>query len=493
MLLIQSVAAQLPAKSSLQLPDLGDPAQTSLTPAQEKRIAEEVMREVRFHEPSYLNDPEVEEYLAAVGHKLVAGGVPQNQDYQFFVLKDPTINAFAMPGGVIGVHTGLIVTTQTESELAGVLSHEIGHVEQHHMARMLSRQTNTTVLVLASILVAVLAGRNNANVAGAALASGQAAAIQSQLSYSRDYEREADRVGLQILNAAGYDPQGMPDFFERMYQQTRMVENNAPAYLRTHPLTQERISDISGRVRLLGAKPQTSSIDYFLVRAKIEAQQLGAQNAIARISARPVKNALEQGARWYGLARAYLQDHNFVEAHKALSQLQALKLDSSMPAMLAADLALAEGKAEEAARLCHAAIAPHPGRQSLVYCEAESWLEAGKPELALQAVDAPSRYNRQDYRLYQLQAKANSALGRNAQAHRAQAEVYVLQGDLSGAVDQLQLAQRDGGGDYVEQISIDARLREMRTRLCEEMKEQGRGNAPVNGSLSEGKINGLCR
>lgn len=466
-LLVQSVAAQ-------QLPDLGDPAQASLTPAQEKRIAEEVMREVRFREPSYLDDPEVEEYIGSIGRRLVAGGVPQNQDYQFFVLRDATINAFAMPGGVIGIHTGLIVTSQAESELAGVMAHEIGHVEQHHMARMLSRQGNTTALLLASILIAVLAGRSSPDAAGAVLAGGQAAAIQSQLNYSRDYEREADRVGLQILSAAGFDPQGMPNFFERMFQHTRIVENNAPAYLRTHPLTQDRIADIAGRVRQMGAKPQPDSVDYVLVRAKIEAQQFGPQNAIARFAARPAKTVTEQAARGYGLARAWLAEHKFAEARKELTQLQALKLDTSMIAMLAADLARAEGRADEAAQACHAAIAAYPARQSLVYCEAESWLAAGKPQEALKAVDGPSRYNRQDYRLYMLQAKANTAMGRDTQAHRALAEAYLLQGDLGGAIDQLELAQRGGGGDFIEQASIDARLRELRAYLSAEMKNRER-------------------
>lgn len=473
-LLIQSVAAQLPAPSSTPLPDLGDPAQASLTPAQERRIAEEIMREVRFREPTYLNDPEVEEYINALGQKLVAGGTAQNQNYQFFVLRDPSVNAFAMPGGVIGVHTGLIVTSQGESELAGVLAHEIGHVEQHHMARMLSRQGNTTALLLASILVAVLAGRNSPNAAGAVLAGGQAAAIQSQLSYSRDYEREADRVGLQILNGSGLDPQGMPDFFERMYQHTRAVENNAPTYLRTHPLTQDRISDISGRVRQMGVKPQANSVDYVLVRAKIEAQQFGAQTAIERFSARPGKTQAEQASRGYGLTQAYLAARKFAEARKALVALQALKLDSSMPLMLAADLAAAEGRPGEAAQMCHAAIARYPARQSLVYCEAEFWLAAGQAENALKAVDGPSRYNRQDYRLYLLQAKANTALGRNTPAHRALGEAYMLQGDLGGAIDQLELAQRSGGGDYIEQASIDARLRELRSYLKSEIKERER-------------------
>lgn len=455
--LLQEAVAQMPS-----LPDLGDPAQDSLTPAQEKHIAEEVLRDVRFHEPTYLDDPEIEEYLTAVGHRLTSGGRTERDNYQFFVLKDPTINAFSMPGGVIGIHTALIVTTQTESELAAVMSHEIGHVEQHHIARMLARAPNTTAMVLASVLLAVLVGRNSPDAAGAALIGGQAAAIQKQLSYSRDYEREADRTGMRILAAAGFDPEGMIDFFKRMYDQTRAGENPALSYLRTHPLTQDRIVDMEGRVHQLPPNKQESSVNYILVREKVEVLTLGGRIALERLTDRPMKTRLDQIAHWYGMARAYLDLRKFDEAQQALKQLQALKPDSSMVDMLAADIAQGARRFDEAARLCRAAQTEYPARRSLVYCEADAWMDAGKPEEALKALDRPLRTIRDDYRLYMLQSKAATALGRNGLAHRAQAEVYVLQGDLDSAVDQLKLAQRDRSGDYVEQASIDARLRELR-------------------------------
>lgn len=459
LLVTQTTLAQTVASS---LPDLGDPSQSALSPAQEKRIAEEAMRTLRFREPAYLDDPEVEEYLNALGRTLASALPDTGQRFQFFALKDPTINAFAMPGGVIGVHTGLILTAGTESELASVLAHEMGHVVQHHMARMLSRQSNTTAMMLASILVAVLAGRSSPTAAGAVLMSGQAAAIQGQLSYSRDYEREADRVGLSILSGSGFDVRGMPAFFERMYRTTRAMENSAPAYLRTHPLTQDRISDISGRVSQMRAMPHPDSIDFLLVKEKLEVMQSGPQAAIPRLLAREVKTRQEQSARWYGLARAYLGTVQLDEADKALAELRKLQPDTSMVAMLGADIARAHSRFDEAAGLCAAAAKRYPLRRSAVYCEAESWLAGGKPEDALKVVDPLLRVPSDDYRLYMLQAKAETALGRTALAHRAQAEVYAVQGDLSAAIDQLQLAQRDGGGTFHEQAAIDARLREFR-------------------------------
>ncbi len=467
-LLIQPVGAQQLAN---RLPDLGDPAQQSLSPAQERRIAEEVMREVRFHEPTYLDDPEVEEYLAALGRALTSSPVVVGQNYQFFVLRDKTINAFAMPGGVIGLHTGLIATTTSESELASVMAHEVGHVEQHHMARMLARQGSSTALMIGSLLLAILAGRNSPAAAGAVLASGQAAAIQSQLSYSRDYEREADRLGLQILDSAGFDPEGMPSFFERMYAQTRGMDNNAPAYLRTHPLTQDRVTDIASRVRQLRAQPHPSSIDFALVRSKVEVLQDGSDLAASRLLVRKVVTAQEQSARWYGLARAWLADNQLDKATQALSELRKLRPDTSMLAMLAADIERARGHFDLAAKACRDAQKQYPLRRSLVYCEAESWLAGAKPEEALKVVDPLLRGASQDYRLYALQAKANEALGRTTHAHRAQADVYMLQGVLSSALDQLQIAQRAGGGDYMEQAALDARLREVK-RLYEDTAKE---------------------
>lgn len=460
--LIGLLTWQTALAQTMNLPDLGDPAQEALTPAQEKQIVETVLRDVRFHESDYLDDPEIEEYLDALGHRLAKGGVAKHDNYQFFVLKDPTINAFSMPGGLIGIHTALIALTQTESELAAVISHEMGHNEQRHIARMLARAPHTTAVLLASMLLAVLVGRNSPEAAGATLVGTQAAAIRKQLSYSRGYEREADQTGLRILYSAGFDPQGMIDFFKRMYEANGSSESPVMAYMSDHPLTQDRITYIENRVRELPPRHVKSSVNYTLVRSKIEVMMLGGRVALQRLQDRPVKTDLDQMAHWYGLARAYLDLRRFDEAEKALKQLRALRSDSSMVDTLAADIAMAQHQFSQAAKVCQDASAKYPARRSLVYCEANAWIDAGKPEAALKAVDVPLRTDREDYRLYMLQAKAASALGRSGLEHRAQAEVYVLQGDLDSAIDQLKLAQRDHSGSYIEQASIDARLRELR-------------------------------
>ncbi|MDB5887595.1 MAG: peptidase, partial [Rhodocyclales bacterium] len=270
--LVVSLVLQPLQIATAQLPDLGDPARAGLSAAKEKRIGEVAMRDIRENETSYIDDPEIEYYFNSLGRRLAAAGGSVPEDFNFFVLRDSTVNAFAMPGGFIGVHSGLVLLAQNESELAGVLGHEIGHVQQHHIARMLDQRANATVAVLASLLVAILAGRSsNGAVTEAALATGQAAAIQNQLTFSQNFEREADRAGLQTMSATGFDPQGMASFFERLGKISGN-ESADTAFLRTHPLTRERMADMQGRIKDSPPRIVADSNDFVLVRAKLESE-----------------------------------------------------------------------------------------------------------------------------------------------------------------------------------------------------------------------------
>ena len=249
--LLLSLALALPAPAPVlaaDLPDLGDVAASELSPAAERKIGEQIIREIRWRDAAYLDDAEVEEYVNRLGQRLAAVSNNPGLDFDFFVVRDATLNAFALPGGFIGVHTGLILAAEGESEFASVLGHEIAHVTQRHIAQIVGKQSQSAMLMIASMLVAVLAARSNSDVSTAAIAAGQAGAIQSQLGYTRAFEREADRAGLETLDKAGLDVRGMPGFFERLQRNTRVYENNAPAYLRTHPLTTERIADMENRV-----------------------------------------------------------------------------------------------------------------------------------------------------------------------------------------------------------------------------------------------------
>lgn len=195
------------------LPDLGESSQTDMSPQMERDIGEAVMNDIRLREASFFDDPEVTAYLNEIGRRLAAQSDDARQEFEFFTLRDSTLNAFAMPGGFIGVHTGLIQAAASESELASVLAHEISHVTQRHLARQLRPQAQSQMVALMSFAVALLASRNRPDLAQGAIMAGQGAAMQNQLSYSRDFEREADRIGLALQERAGFDVRGMSSFF----------------------------------------------------------------------------------------------------------------------------------------------------------------------------------------------------------------------------------------------------------------------------------------
>jgi beta-barrel assembly-enhancing protease len=225
----QDLDTSLPKDSSNNLPDLGDISQTVLTPQQEQRIAAQIMRDV-YNSNEVLQDIEITDYIQALGRKLAASSSDKHQEFNFFVVNDNSINAFAMPGGVIGVHTGLIIGTNSESELASVLGHEIGHVTQRHLARMLASQQYDVFKNLAATALAILVSRSNPQLANGAITAATASTVQKQLDYTREHEREADRVGLTILNDAGFDVRAMPAFFTTLQRGTRFVDGNAPSY-----------------------------------------------------------------------------------------------------------------------------------------------------------------------------------------------------------------------------------------------------------------------
>ncbi|MFT3736160.1 MAG: M48 family metalloprotease [Rhodocyclaceae bacterium] len=400
------------------------------------------------------------------------------EDFHFFALRDPTINAFAMPGGFIGVHSGLVLASQSESELAGVLAHEIGHVQQHHIARMLDKQSTASATMLAAFLLAILAagrGPSGSAMAQATLAGTQAALIQNQLSYSQDFEREADRIGFQTLSASGFDVRGMANFFERLGKAMRTSERSETAYLRTHPLSVERMADMQGRAQ--GAVPGVvaDSNDYVLIRARMDAEAGLPKDALVRIQARQAPRRQDQAAKLYALARVYTRDNRAAEAQKALADLRAMRFESPLVDSMVADMLLRQGKAAEAEQVCSQAFARYSDARFLLLCQVQALTESGKPERAAQMardalVDTPS-----DERLWILQAKAYAAQGKVVEQQRAMAELYVVRGNLIAAVEQLQLAQRGGGGDFYTQSAVDSRLRELRNRLREERRE-GRPN-----------------
>lgn len=455
------------------LPDLGEASQSDFSPLLERRVGDTLYRNMRARDDAWLNDPEVAEYLNRLAARL-APHVPGEQlDFTLFGVRDAMLNAFAWPGGYIGVNSGLIVAAQSESELAGVISHEMAHVSQRHIARMVSNQGRTGMLQLASLLVAVLAARSNPEVSQAAITASTAAGIQSQLNYTRDFEREADRVGFQILEGAGFDVHGMPDFFERLQRATRLYENNAPAYLRTHPLTSERIADMQNRVQRDGDRKVQDSLEFRLVKAKLQGSTGKPREVLPELErqARAAATTADAAA-WLGVAVAQLRAGNAAAAADAVAQLKRHKVDSPMVDRLAAEVLKAQGKPAEAVAAYRTSLARHPGSRALTYGLVGTLLDNRQAREALAVIEDDLRTRSGDDTLYELQGRAFAALGRRAAQHLATGEAYFLRGQMHAAEEQLQLAQRAGDADFYESSRIDARLREVRRQIQEEAREK---------------------
>ncbi|GIK24959.1 MAG: hypothetical protein BroJett006_12050 [Betaproteobacteria bacterium] len=467
------LAILAPSAIAEGLPELGEASRSDLPPHVERRIGESIVRDIRLREPAYIDDVEIAAYLNSLGARLTAAMPEAGQSFEFFALRDATLNAFALPGGYIGVHSGLILAAQSESELAGVLSHEIAHVTQKHLARLMGKQNQAQVTQWLALAVAILAARSNSDASQAAIVAGTAAGVQTMLNYTRDFEREADRIGIQTLERAGFDVRGMASFFERMQKFGRLYENNAPGYLRTHPLTVERISDMENRILQAQYRQVADSTEFQLVRAKLRSGQGDPRDAVTDFETqlRERKYLSEASAR-YGLALAQMRARNYPAVEHELAELRRLKASSPMIDTLATDARKAQGDLSGALKLYREARVRHPRNKALLYGQIDALLANGQPQAALQTATDELLLTPSDAALHGLQAKSYAALGKRLQQHRAQAELYVLRGQLVAAIQQLELAQKAGDGDFFEHSQVDARLRELRARQLEEAKQK---------------------
>jgi predicted Zn-dependent protease len=454
------------------LPDLGDISGSILSPQMESRIGEEAYREIRFRDPKFLDDPEITTYVSGVGRRLLASS-ESRQPFEFFMIQDSTINAFAMPGGFVGVHTGLLLAAQSESEVASVLAHEISHVTQHHIARMVSKESQLSTLGLAAMVIALIAARSNPDIAQAAIVSATAGSIQAQLDYSRDFEREADRVGFQLLHDAGFDVHAMPAFFERLQKSGRLYDNSAPAYLRTHPLTTERMADMQNRAAPVPYKQTPDSLEFQLVRAKLRAEQGAPRDAVfeAEAQLKEHRYASEAGAR-YALVAALVRARNYARAERELAVLRALYPQQPIIELLAARLKTARGDVAGARDILRAAIESHADYRPLGYALVEALQALGQHTEALARLEELVRNYPRDVTLYSMRAQSFAATGQRLLQHQTLAEQYYLMGTIPAAIEQLQLAEKSGQGDFYQLSALEARMRQLRAELAERTKKR---------------------
>lgn len=459
----------VPRALAQALPDLGDVSTAAITTVDERRLGESIMLEIR-RDPAYLDDPEVADYANALGGRLTAHSSAVRQEFEFFVIQDPQINAFALPGGFVGINTGLLLAAQSESEVAGVLAHEVAHVTQRHIARMIGQQGQNQILSIAALAVAILAARSNSQIGEAAVAFGQAGIVQSQLNFTRDNEREADRVGLQLLETSGLDPRGMATFFERLQRATRVYEGGAPSYLRTHPLTFERIADIQNRIENLSYRQVPDGLDFQLIRAKLRAETGSPRDAVAFFEEGfAERKFLSEVAGRYGLVASLMRARDYVRAQREMVSLR--KTANPIIENLACRLADASDSAG-ALKCYQDARRAYPGYRALFYGHAELLLRAKQSATVLQMLEGRIRSQPDDSRLYRLQALAYEAQGNRLQQHRAQGEAYLRSGQLGAAVEQMRIALKAGGGDFYQLSAVEARLRELRRLQLEQDRKR---------------------
>lgn len=453
------------------LPELGEVSQAGFSPSQERELGESIMREIRA-DPSYFDEPEATDYINNVGNRIASHALGARQDFEFFLILDSQINAFALPGGFIGVNTGLILAAQSESEMAGVMAHEVAHVTQRHIARMISQREQSQLTNLAVLAASILLARVDSQAAQAAAMFGQAGLVQSQLNFTRANEREADRIGLQMLEQSGFDARDMAVFFERLQRASRIYGAGAPSYLRTHPLEYERIADIQGRVAALPYRQVPDSLEFQLVRAKLKAQVESPENAVAFFKASLAERKfLSEAAGHYGLAFSFARTKNYAAAQKEVVALRKLVPASPIVETLACGVMREAG--DPAALACYReALKTYPTYRALVYDYTDALLQANQAQAALGLIDERLKLISGDYRLYVLKARAHAALNQRLAQHRAQAEAYARRGDIGAAVEQLRIGLKSGDGDFYQMSSAEARLRELRRVQEEQLRRQ---------------------
>jgi predicted Zn-dependent protease len=484
---------------NVNLPTLGDASREDLSPVVERKLGEEIMNEIR-RDPDYLDDDPLLEYLNNFGGNLVAAAPgargDANINFGFFAVRDPMINAFALPGGFIAVHSQLLLSAQNESELAGVMAHEIGHVQQRHIARQLGKQREDMLLPLASLILAALAAKASPDAAMGIALGGQGLAIQRQLNFSRDAEREADRVGFQIMNSAGFDTSGMVAFFKRLQAATRLY-SEIPPWLSSHPMTEERIVDMEARVRQSPKhKARPDSLDFHLVRARVRVLQDGSVKGgdDARTyfeTALKGDNRQEQVAANYGMAYLALKHGDLKGAQDWLDKARgSLKPKpgvfsadtgdasdgAAMFAELGLEIKLAPGQpaaaVQQAVKDAAAARQQFPLSRMLAHQYAEALLAAGKGDDAARFLRDQIQQYREEPKLYEQLAKTYAKQGKIALQHMALAESYALTGALPAAVDQLDIARKAKDVSFYDQAVIDAREREIKARQKDEKEEK---------------------
>lgn len=445
---------------NIELPDIGDPTGTLMTPQQEGELGAAFYRSL--HAKLDVNtDPEVLDYIQSVGSRLATNSDTPAQHFTFFVVNEPVINAFAGPGGYIGVNSGLILLSEQESELASVLAHEISHVTQRHLFQTFQAASRLSIPTALAMLGAALIGaKAGGQGATAAMMAAQAASAQYQINFTRDNEVEADRVGMQILSKSEFDPRAMPAFFERMQQSTRFAGNRTPEFLLTHPVTVARIADTRDRSEHFPYRQYPDSMAYEIIRAKLRVTTAPSpRNAMEHfLSLRNRGTQRQQDVIAYGMAVAEAKLGQTEAARTTLQRLVRTYPNQSQFMNALANTEMDARNYGKAAELYELGLQRFPDNQAMTLNYVRALLNTNQAAKSRQLLHDYSKHHPPSPDLYELMAETYNKLGNEAESHRYYAEGYYLLGQTKSALLQMQLAKRAAGGNFYLNSVIDERM-----------------------------------
>ena len=441
-----------------KLPDIGISGFSVLSIDKELQIGQAMMRQVRASSP-LIQDPVLIEYINHLGNTLVKNAQGVNYAFEFFIINNKELNAFAFFGGHVGIHSGLITTADTESELASVIAHEISHVTQRHLARRLESQSQTQSLTMAAMLSSVLITLINPTVGMAALTASMAATQQASINYTRGNEKEADRVGIALLARSNFDPQGAASFFSKMSAKYRYA-SKPPAMLLTHPLTESRITDARQRALNYPARPLPPSLPFELSKARIKARYEG--NGRANVSyfkkLLAKKRYVIKEAAQYGLALSYLENKQADQAQQLLETLKKNDKNNLFYVDALTDVYLANNQATKAISMLEQLNLFMPNNQIVSLNYANALLSVKKYDLAAQILHDFLLVNPGNFIAYDLLTNVYRAQGKVGLMHMNKAEVLALLGAYSKAIDELQTSYSFLDKQPLMQKRIKARI-----------------------------------
>jgi len=448
-----------------QLPDLGSKAANYLTEIEAEKLGKAFIRQSRYRQP-YVSDPELVNYINQLGQRLLAVSDDAGRDYRFYLIDNNVINAFAVPGGHIAMHTAILTKSESESELASVVAHEISHVTQRHISRKLENSRYDSWLALGALLAAAAAG--GADAAQAAFGVANASIIDRQLTYSRSYETEADSLGIRLLSRAGFDPKAMPRFFKRLLSESRVNESHAPEFLRSHPLTINRIAESSERVRAYPEAGRQDQAEFFLMRAKAIAAYANDKSAARDYFADKIDKGDTSLPTRYGHALALSKNSEFAKARNAIKALLADYPGHVSIRLIHADNELEANQIETGLAILKELYEEQvaQGNHLIDIYYANALVLTRRNEQAIPIVRAAIANGDGEPYFHILLSRAYGETGREMQSFHERGEFHYLRGNYEFAMRQFQRARYLAKTEY-DKARLSARIEDVQFEIDE--------------------------